>query len=160
MEVFLSSILVKKILILLPSCIESMTCSEIYVTKMVSVLLLMLLLQLNTHGKMVFMNLWYLWYLLTHSLPMHPFFTPENIRKSYGFLVFWGVEKGCIGKELRLNDSPQTNDFDSDIQGLIDLRKRFPYNPLIGYININSLKGKVMPLSKILLNAPLYIYFA
>ena len=46
---------------------------------------------------------------------------------------------------LRLNDSPQTNDVSSDIKGLIDLRKHFPYNPLIGYININSLKEKLYP---------------
>ena len=157
---FLSFILIKVILILLPSCVESMTCSEIYVRKMVSVLLLMLLLQLNTYGKMVFMNLWYLWYLLTHSLPMHPFFTPENIRKSYGFLVFWGGRERVHCERTQTNDSPQTNDFGSDIQGIIDVRKRFPYNPLIGYININSLKEKVMPLRKILLNAPLYISFA
>ena len=46
---------------------------------------------------------------------------------------------------LRLNDSPQTNDVSSDIKGLIDLRKHFPYNPLIGDININSLKEKLYP---------------
>ena len=54
-----------------------------------------------------------------------------------------------------LNDSPQTNDVSSYIKGLIDLRKRFPFNPLIGYININSLKEKVIPLREILSNAPI-----
>ena len=39
-----------------------------------------------------------------------------------------------------LNDSPQRNDVRCDIEGLIDLRKLFPYDPIIGYININSLK--------------------
>ena len=43
---------------------------------------------------------------------------------------------------LRLNDSSQTNDVGSDIKGLIDLLKRFPYNPLIRYININFPKKK------------------
>ena len=42
-----------------------------------------------------------------------------------------------------------------DIKGLIDLRKRFAYNPLIGYININSLKEKVIPLREVLSNAPI-----
>ena len=47
---------------------------------------------------------------------------------------------------LWLNDSPQLYDINPDINnGLIDLRNRFPYNPLIGYININSLKEKVIP---------------
>ena len=27
---------------------------------------------------------------LTHSFPVHPFSTPENIRKPYGFLIFSG----------------------------------------------------------------------
>ena len=26
-------------------------------------------------------------------------YPPKNIRKLYGFLMFWGVEKGCIGNE-------------------------------------------------------------
>ena len=43
----------------------------------------------------------------------------------------------------------------SDIKGLIDLRKRFLYNPLIVYININSLKEKVTPLKEIFSNAPI-----
>ena len=38
---------------------------------------------------------------------------------------------------------------------LIDLRKRFLYNPLIGYININSLKEKVIPLREVLSNVPI-----
>ena len=54
-----------------------------------------------------------------------------------------------------LNDSPQTNDVSSDIKDLIDLHKRFPYNPLIGYININSLKEKAIPLKEVLSNAPI-----
>ena len=44
-----------------------------------------------------------------------------------------------------LNNSPQTNYVSSDIKGLIDLRKRLLYNQLIGYININSRKEKVIP---------------
>ena len=48
---------------------------------------------------------------------------------------------------LRLNDSAQTKYVSSDIKGLIDLCKSFPYSPLMSYINISSLKGKVMPLT-------------
>ena len=58
-------------------------------------------------------------------------------------------------KRLWLNDSPQTSDVSSDIKGLIDLRTRSPYYPLIGYININSLKEKVIPLREILSSAPI-----
>ena len=35
----------------------------------------------------------------------------------------------------------------------MDLRKCFPCNPLISYININSLKEKVIPLREVLSNA-------
>ena len=56
---------------------------------------------------------------------------------------------------LWLNDSPQTNHVNSDINGLIDLHKHFPYNPLMGYININTLKEKVIPLRDVLSNAPI-----
>lgn len=51
---------------------------------------------------------------------------------------------------LWINESPQPNDVSSDIKDLIDICKRFPYNPIIGYININYLKEKVIPLRKIL----------
>ena len=55
---------------------------------------------------------------------------------------------------LWLNDSPQTN-VSSNIICLIDLCKRFHYNPLKSYININSLKEKVIPWREILSNAPI-----
>ena len=53
---------------------------------------------------------------------------------------------GNFHNRLRLNYSPQTNDVSSDIKGLIDLRKHFPYipinrlYPLIGY----TLKGNIV----------------
>ena len=56
---------------------------------------------------------------------------------------------------LWLNDSPQINDVSSVIKDLIDLRKCFPYNPLICYININSLKERVIPSMEFLSNAPM-----
>ena len=72
------------------------------------------------------------------------------------FLKFlnYSIDKN-FDNRLWLNDSPQTNDVSSDIKGIMVLRKRFPYNPLIGYININSLKEKVIPLREILSNVPI-----
>ena len=49
----------------------------------------------------------------------------------------------------------QTNDVSSGIKGFTDIRKRFPYNSLIGYINVNSLKEKVIPLREVLSKAPI-----
>ena len=43
-----------------------------------------------------------------------------------------------------LNDSLQTNDFCFDITSITDFCKRPPYNTLTDYININSLKEKVI----------------
>ena len=52
-----------------------------------------------------------------------------------------------------LNESHQTNDFDSDIGGLINFRKAYQNNPFIGYININSLRGKIVSLVEVLSKA-------
>ena len=39
--------------------------------------------------------------------------------------------------------SDQTQSIESNISGLIELRNQYPDNPLIGYLNINSLSGKI-----------------
>ena len=58
-----------------------------------------------------------------------------------------------------LNESHQTNDFDSDIDSLINLRKAYQNNPLIGYININPLREKIVSLREILSKAPIDILY-
>ena len=70
------------------------------------------------------------------------------------FLKFLNNSKDSnFDNRLWLNDSPQTNDTSSDIKGLVDIRKSFSYNPLIGCTNINSLKEKVIPLNEVLSSA-------
>ena len=51
-----------------------------------------------------------------------------------------------------LNHSHQTNDlkFGSDLEGLINLRRAYQNNPLIAYLNINSLREKIISLREIL----------
>ena len=51
-----------------------------------------------------------------------------------------------------LNHSHQTNDlkFESDLEGLINLRRAYQNNPLIAYLNINSLREKIVSLKEIL----------
>ena len=46
------------------------------------------------HSKDSISNLY-----LTHSFPINPFSTSENLRKPYVFLMFSGLEKGFIGNE-------------------------------------------------------------
>ena len=55
-----------------------------------------------------------------------------------------------LGDTFWLNESNQTNDFDSDIDGLINLRKTCQNNPLIG---INSLREKIVSLREVLSKA-------
>ena len=54
-----------------------------------------------------------------------------------------------------LNESHQTNDFDSGIDGSINLRKAYQNSPLIGYIIINSLREKIISLIEFLSKAPI-----
>ena len=56
-----------------------------------------------------------------------------------------------------LNESHQTNDFDSDIDDLINLIKAYQNHPLIVYVNINSLKEKIVSLREILSKASIDI---
>ena len=51
-----------------------------------------------------------------------------------------------------LNHSHQTNDlkFESDLKGLSNLRRAYQNNPLIAYLNINSLREKTISLREIL----------
>ena len=54
-----------------------------------------------------------------------------------------------------LNHSHQANDlkFESDLEGLINLRRAYQNNPLIAYLSINSLREKITSLREILKKA-------
>ena len=45
----------------------------------------------------------------------------------------------------------------SSISKLIELRNKYPNNPIIGYLNINSLRNKIIDLREIMTKAPLDI---
>ena len=53
-----------------------------------------------------------------------------------------GVSKNCI--DILSNDTNRNNNLDNikelDLDDLINLRNQFSTNPLIGYLNINSLQ--------------------
>ena len=59
-----------------------------------------------------------------------------------------------------LKNLDQTNEsvFDSDLKGLSKLRKAYPNNPIIGYLNINSLKEKIICLRDIISTSKM-VYF-
>ena len=54
-----------------------------------------------------------------------------------------------------MNHSHQTNDlkFESDLEGLINLRRAYRGNPLIAYLNTNSWREKIITLTEILKKA-------
>ena len=45
--------------------------------------------------------------MLTHLFPMHPFSSPENIRKPYGFLMFSGGRERMHWEEMGQNMTPK-----------------------------------------------------
>ena len=49
------------------------------------------------------------------------------------------------------------NNLESDVSGLINLREEFPNNPVIGYLNINSLGNQINYLSEVFLKCPINI---
>ena len=57
-------------------------------------------------------------------------------------------------------ESHKRNDFDSDTDGLINLRKTYQNNGLIGYIKIDSLTEKIISLREILSKASIDILWA
>ena len=56
----------------------------------------------------------------------------------------------------QVNNISEPN-FESDIIGLVDLRNNFPQNPIISYLNINSLRNKIFHLWEICDKAPVDI---
>ena len=57
-------------------------------------------------------------------------------------------------------ESHKRNDFDSDTDGLINVRKTYQSNGLIGYIKLNSLREKIISLREILSKASIDILCA
>ena len=45
-----------------------------------------------------------------------------------------------------------------DIDGLIKVRNTYPNNPIIGYLNINTLQNKIISLREIIAKAPLDVF--
>ena len=60
-----------------------------------------------------------------------------------------------VNNRLWLNHSHQTSHlkFDSDLEGLINIRKTYQNNPLIDYLNIDTLLEKIISLKEILKKA-------
>ena len=65
------------------------------------------------------------------------------------FLVNTDSESDLLTERVT-GDKKMTN-LESDVSGLINLRKKFPNNPMIAYPNINSLGSKINHLPKIFL---------
>ena len=64
-----------------------------------------------------------------------------------------------MNNDCLINQQNETSDqeINIDIENLIKLRNTYPKNPLIGYLNINSLRNKIGGLQVLLDKAPLDI---
>ena len=54
-------------------------------------------------------------------------------------------------------ESSYSDELDIDLEGLMNLKYRYPSNPFIAYLNINFLQNKIDPLREILHKTPLEI---
>ena len=54
-----------------------------------------------------------------------------------------------MNKQIKCDDKENLSNIESDVSGLVKLRKDYINNPSIGYLNINSLSEKVIYLREI-----------
>ena len=74
--------------------------------------------------------------------------------------LFYQVLNNVLFKDhLRVQNLDQTNDFvfDSDLKGPSKLRKVYPNNPILAYLNIDSLKEKIIYLRDIISTSKIHI---
>ena len=60
----------------------------------------------------------------------------KNVDKEYETKIF--------DKQIRGDDKDNLSNIESDVSGLVKLRKDYINNPSIGYLNINSLSEKII----------------
>ena len=62
-----------------------------------------------------------------------------------------------MGKQIKGDDKENLINIESDVSGLVKLRKDYINNPSIGYLNINSLSEKIICLREICLKTSIDI---
>ena len=73
----------------------------------------------------------------------------KNVNKEY--------ETKILDKQIKGNDKKNLSNIESDVSGLIKLRKDYINNPSIGYLNTNSLSEKITYLREICLKTSIDI---
>ena len=73
----------------------------------------------------------------------------QNVNKEY--------ETKILDKQIRVGDKDNLRNIESDVSGLVKLRKDHIHNPSIGYQNINSLSEKIIYLREICLKTSIDI---
>ena len=62
-----------------------------------------------------------------------------------------------MDKQIKGDDKENLSNIESDVSGLVKLRKDYTNNPSIGYLNINSLSEKILYLREICLKTSIDI---
>ena len=62
-----------------------------------------------------------------------------------------------MDKQIKGDDKENLSNIESDVSGLVKLRKDYINNPSIGYLNINSLSEKIIYLGEICLKTSIDI---
>ena len=62
-----------------------------------------------------------------------------------------------MDKQIKGDDKENLSNIESDVSGLVKLRKDYMKNPSIGYLNINSLSDKIIYLREICLKTSIDI---
>ena len=62
-----------------------------------------------------------------------------------------------MDQQIRDGDKDNLSNIESDISGLVKLRKDYTNNPSIGFLNINNLSEKIIYLREICLKTPVDI---
>ena len=73
----------------------------------------------------------------------------KNVNKEY--------ETKILDKQIKGDDKENLSNIESDVSGLVKLRKDYINNPIIGYLNIISLSQKIVCLREICLKTSIDI---
>ena len=83
------------------------------------------------------------------------FFQP-NVNSINSFNANFKKQRESIANQI--SNKPKNTNHNLSIEELINLRKLYTNNPIIGYLNINSLKNKITQLREVSRKAPIDLF--
>ena len=74
-------------------------------------------------------------------------------------LMFYSLSFGVETNDCSIPKNTNPNSSQIDLEALVKVKNDYPNNPMIGYLNINSLRNKIHSLRELVLLAPLDIFY-